>query len=508
MKIFICWSGRWGQNAANEIKNWLCKDALKELKQCDVRVSTEIAKGALWFEELRSFLDQACAALVCLTRDALRSPWVHYEVGAIATAMREQHGQKQGYTGLAPIFPLLLGVKPGEITGPLAAFQSTAVNDAQDMRRLINDLTLVPPVKERASTQGPAELSEKWLDTWQKLQDRLNNIQEPALVEVFSGFDRLFRRKTFQESTFECVSQKWQERYDGARDTWAALLEWEGTIEQTCRPYVVDMYKALIAKTDQYAMALSLLVGSEKFDIDDHGHVKMKQPGIAEACERSRKGIKSLIVRLTDSHRQPLFDEAFRFEVAESVAEKKSFIHRGAQDMKTEKGKERTAKEGEWQASDWEYDRILYSLCLEQQVKAHKAPNGELEPILNKALEHAMTNLEKARAREGSDALPQDSYLMSLSYALGPLECAPHGSKVGRVKDLQYLIDSIRDLLKRHRSAHEGRPAEHAAATFASFEAVLEDSLKRVAGVFAPALKGAATDAVVKTSPSKMRPKS
>jgi hypothetical protein len=60
----------------------------------------------LWFDQLNAFLDQASAALVCLTRDALRSRWVHYEVGAVAKALSGQ-AKADGEKRLAPVFTLL-----------------------------------------------------------------------------------------------------------------------------------------------------------------------------------------------------------------------------------------------------------------------------------------------------------------------------------------------------------------------------------------------------------------
>src|SRR5215470_13749925 len=129
MKIFICWSGTWGQGAADEIKGWLVDDALSgALAKDDVLVSEDIAKGAVWFEEVNHFLDEASAVLVCLTRDALRSSWVHYEVGAVAKALSDGRGKAQGERRPGPVFTLLLGVKPGELHGPLASFQSTSAD--------------------------------------------------------------------------------------------------------------------------------------------------------------------------------------------------------------------------------------------------------------------------------------------------------------------------------------------------------------------------------------------
>src|SRR5262249_38626900 len=150
---------------------------------------------------------------------------------------------------------------------------------------------------------------------WKRLGERLASIARPSLTDVYPEFDGLFRRKTFQEATVECVNQRWLDRYDGARDTWAMLREREGVVEQSCRPLVADMYKTLIATVDQYAMAVSLLVGSKPFDIDVHGRVLIEPVGLAEACEQSRKRIKSLVARLTDPAQMPRFEEAFRFEV-------------------------------------------------------------------------------------------------------------------------------------------------------------------------------------------------
>jgi hypothetical protein len=484
MKIFICWSGKWGKNAAEQIKEWLYEDVLKDLLKDsrDVLVSEDIAKGAVWFEELSGFLDQASAALVCLTRDALRSAWVHYEVGAIAKALREKRASANRYPRLAPVFTLLLGVKPGEVDGPLAAFQSTSAEDEKDTRRLIDDLTLVLPEDQQPSNEWRDELNRRWPDTWKRLGERLKKIAMPSLVDIFPDFDRLFRRKTFQEPTLECVNQQWQVRYDGARDTWTKLREREGTIEQTCRPYAVDMYRALVATVDQYAMAVSLLVGVKKFDIDDEqGHVKIEPAGIAKACERSRRRIKSLVARLTDPSQVPRFEEAFRFEVAESVSEKKSLIHRRTEDVRREEKTILNAENEQWRASDWDYDRIIYSLCLEKRVKAH---SSDLKETLSVALEHAMADLEKARAREGTDTPAEGSHLMSLSYALAPLECAPRETSSERLDDLQFLVSSIRDLLRRGRRARSDCRDESATRTYESFEAVLEDSLKRIERVF------------------------
>jgi hypothetical protein len=176
MNIFICRSGTWGKKAAQQIKEWLCEDVLKDVLKDfgDMFVSENIAKGAIWSGELGHFLKKACAVLVCLTPDALRSPWVHYEVGAIANLRARP----------APVFTLLLGVKAGEIEGPLAAFQSTSADDAKDMRRLIDAITLTLPVGQQ-TTLWRDRLNERWPETWAGLHERPKRLQYHSWARSF-----------------------------------------------------------------------------------------------------------------------------------------------------------------------------------------------------------------------------------------------------------------------------------------------------------------------------------
>jgi len=459
-------------------------------------VSGDIAKGALWFQQLSGFLDQASAALVCLTQEALRSPWVHYEVGAIANALTEKRGRARAHSGLAPIFTLLLGVKPGELDGPLAAFQSTSIEDEKDTRRLISDLLLMLHKDDQ-----PGSLSNDWPNSWQQLRNRLERIAIQDLLEVFPDFDKLFRRKTFQESTFECVSQNWLARYDGVRDTYTKLQRMEGAVEWSCRPYAVDMYKSLVAEVDRYAMASSLLTGAKKFEINELGKVVFEaaEIGIARACESSRKRIKSLVARLTDPNQAPHFEEAFRFEEAESVSEKKSLIQRKAPRANADHTIFNPENE-DWGRSDWDYDRIIYSLYLEQSVRASKA---NLSGVLSAALDHAMADMEKVRARQGTDTSLDGSYLMSLSYALGPFECVPpRATSLEAPELLEYLVGSCKKLLARDRKIREdhressarGVPGSYA-ARYETITAVIMDSLCRIERIFGLAETGTAATA-------------
>jgi len=483
MKIFICWSGEWGKGAAEQIKAWLCEDVFRDVLRDtdDVLVSGDITKGVLWFDELTGFLDQASAALVCLTPAALRSRWVHYEVGAVAKALTASRAQSESDSRLAPVFTLLLGVNAGEIDGPLASFQSTSVQDATDTRRLMGDLLRL--VGDGVGQAEGEALNRRWPVTWKKLQERLAGIPKPYLTDVFPEFDGLFRRKTFQESIFECVNQKWLERYDGACATLKALRDREATIEQACRPHVVDMYKALIATVDEYAMAVSLLVGTKTFEVDTNGRVVIDPVGAGEACELRRKRIKSLVARLTDPLQAAQFEEAFRFEVAESPAEKKSFIQRRAADVGTAARALLDPRNDGWRSSDWDYDRIIYSLCLEARVRSSPGAS-DLPTLLGTALERATMDLERAQVREGMYPPPDCCHLMTLSYALGPLECVPMRTAFDRTDELEYLVRATRELLARGHTARDARKDPAVMAMWESFETVIDNSLGRIERVF------------------------
>jgi hypothetical protein len=201
--------------------------------------------------------------------------------------------------------------------------------------------------------------------------------------------------------------------------------------------------------------------------------------GWATALPDSKATFHNAVVSgLTDRSQAPRFEEAFRFEDAESLSEKKSFIHRRAADVEKQQATILQRKDQRWRTSSWDYDRIIYSLCLERRVKAL---GQDLPEALARATEHATAALEKAWARERTDETTDDSHLISLSYALAPLECAPRRSEFARRGELEYLASATRALLRQGRARrHDG----NARNRYEGLKAVIEDSLKRIGRVF------------------------
>src|SRR5678810_1028422 len=81
MSVFICWSGDRSKAIAHALRTLLCSILSPEPS---IFVSEDIDKGAEWFRAVRARLDSSRAGIIVLTHENIRSPWIHFEAGAIA----------------------------------------------------------------------------------------------------------------------------------------------------------------------------------------------------------------------------------------------------------------------------------------------------------------------------------------------------------------------------------------------------------------------------------------
>lgn len=136
MQVFISWSGERSRKIAAALRDWLPL----VIQALDPWFSPEdIDKGARWLADLNSQLQQRSVALICLTPENLTAPWLLFEAGALSKAIDS-----------SCVSPVLLGVEPVDLEGPLAQFQATALNQT-DIRRLLATLNrrLEKPLDER-----------------------------------------------------------------------------------------------------------------------------------------------------------------------------------------------------------------------------------------------------------------------------------------------------------------------------------------------------------------------
>lgn len=125
MRVFISWSGKVSHRVALALKDWLPS----VIQAIEPFVSSEdIQKGARWFYEVGSQLEETEFGILCITPDNLAAPWVLFEAGALSK-----------HLGQARVSPLLIGVSNADLQGPLAHFNTTTTS-REDVEKLLKSI--------------------------------------------------------------------------------------------------------------------------------------------------------------------------------------------------------------------------------------------------------------------------------------------------------------------------------------------------------------------------------
>jgi len=125
MKVFISWSGDLSKSLAEAVREWLpgVLQAVKPYFSPD-----DVAKGSRWSNEVAKELSECSVGLICITRDNLEAPWVMFEAGALSKSLSASR-----------VCPLLFGVAPSDIKGPLVQFQAASFNK-EEMRKVLRTI--------------------------------------------------------------------------------------------------------------------------------------------------------------------------------------------------------------------------------------------------------------------------------------------------------------------------------------------------------------------------------
>lgn len=153
---------------------------------------TDIEKGARWSKDIASELEQSHVGIICVTRENIHSDWILFEAGALSKSLEQSH-----------VCPLIFGISPTDLSGPLKQFQATTT-EKSDFQRLV---TLING--KLGDSKLPAKtleaVFEKW---WPDLQLKIEQIaslqQSPAepvrsereLVEEILTLTRSLHRGT------------------------------------------------------------------------------------------------------------------------------------------------------------------------------------------------------------------------------------------------------------------------------------------------------------------------
>ena len=125
MKLFLSWSGRDSHAVADILRSWL-PGVLPSVEPW--LASEDIPKGAAWSSAIAEALKTAGFGILCITEQNLGARWLNYEAGALAHAWTR-----------AKVAPLLFGVPPSDVSGPLAQYQLT-VFERRDVLRLLRTI--------------------------------------------------------------------------------------------------------------------------------------------------------------------------------------------------------------------------------------------------------------------------------------------------------------------------------------------------------------------------------
>lgn len=176
MKVFISWSGETSKALAEALRGWLPSviQAIKPYFSPD-----DITKGSRWSTEIAKELEECKIGLICLTADNLEAPWIMFETGALSKSI-----------SAARVCPLLFGVEPSDVKGPLVQFQAApfARDELKKAVRMMNQ------------ELGPQALTSDVFDSvfdmwWPKLEEKVKkimaNVHGPAKQSVRSERDIL-----------------------------------------------------------------------------------------------------------------------------------------------------------------------------------------------------------------------------------------------------------------------------------------------------------------------------
>ena len=423
--VFICWSGDRSQRLGEALRTYLPQfiPGLLQSPEDSLFMSADIAKGSRWFDEVEKELDSATAGLVCLTREALQSGWIHFEAGALARAVRKNNKRSDRREGA--LYTYLLGVQADELRGPLGEFQSTRF-DREDTKRFC--AAMVTSMHNNAPTR---DVWESAFDAnWQGFADTVKTIGPMPASGLIPELEEMFQRKTFEEAIEECTRQSWIDRFTGARET-IARLKTHRALVKADNSYVLDLYNDLLAELDGYSMNMgSLLLTEKKFEVDPEEGTLVIGNGIKRACEQRRGRIRKLVTHLLAPNCAPVLEEQSRryAKITSFEAKKTMLLHpaeRAIQQEDDGKGKPRLTPDdlSACAASLWEFDRIYFYMVQENSSA----------PRVDQLIASLDQEFENIRAVDGGTSLIPLHYVIRAlkkslaqpAVAAGFSECIP-----------------------------------------------------------------------------------
>lgn len=167
LQVFVSWSGERSRFLATQLREWLPR-VLQSVRTW--MSDQDIAAGARWSEVVATQLAQANVGVICVTPENQDAEWLNFEAGALSNSLGE-----------SLVCPILFGLSPGELKGPLSQFQATTF-DKKGMSKLVGFLN------ERLNSERVK--SDVWQDAfkgnWSKLQKTLEQQHQQLFLRETS----------------------------------------------------------------------------------------------------------------------------------------------------------------------------------------------------------------------------------------------------------------------------------------------------------------------------------
>lgn len=161
MKLFISWSGELSKEIAEIFRQWIpgVIQAAKPYYSPD-----DITKGTRWNSEISKELDDSKVGIICLTKENLESPWIMFEAGALSKNLEQ-----------SKVCPLLFGIDPSDIKGPLVQFQAAKFSK-KEMKKVIKMMN-----SELDSTSLANDVLDNVFEMWwPKLEEQITKALDKA----------------------------------------------------------------------------------------------------------------------------------------------------------------------------------------------------------------------------------------------------------------------------------------------------------------------------------------
>jgi hypothetical protein len=158
LNVFISWSGNRSLKAATILEKYI----RVFLQGATPFISTDIKSGQRWFDVISNRLESSSFGILCVTKANLKSPWLHFEAGALSKHHRD-----------SSVCVFLLDAKQSELEKPLSEYQATSLT-ADDVLRLFKTINSRIDELKREEQDLTAGFAIIWPTLYAELEEVVN----------------------------------------------------------------------------------------------------------------------------------------------------------------------------------------------------------------------------------------------------------------------------------------------------------------------------------------------